>query len=146
MARISSDLCGWPDPLGSVCFTLPGDRDDCILVTPTSVNASCDDSELCSFDRCIDNLCFYDLDAKYGDVVGVGGVCGPNGEVTLLDTVAVLNGFRGQFAAGCELVNMDIAGNAGFGLCDPNGIINLFDILAVLDAFQGLDRCCAEPE
>lgn len=59
----------------------------------------------------------------------------------LPDILSVLNAFAGEFAEGCELVNTDIAGEAGS--CVPNETIDLPDILTVLDAFQGQDNCCA---
>ena len=109
---------------------------------PCTDNASCNDSDLCSFDRCSDNLCWHDEDARYGDVAGEGGVCGPDGDVNLSDIIAVLNAFADLYAGGCELVNVDIAGDEGS--CVPNEIIDLSDILGVLNAFQGDDSCCGE--
>ena len=59
---------------------------------------------------------------------------------TYNDVLASLDGFANSFSGGCELVNIDIAGQEGS--CTPNGLIDLFDILAVLNAFQGDDNCC----
>lgn len=66
-------------------------------------NASCADSELCSFDRCIDSLCWNYLDARYGDIASPGGICAPDGGINLYDIIAVLNAFAGAYADGCEL-------------------------------------------
>ena len=68
-------------------------------------------------------------------------MCGPDGEVNLFDILAVLNAFAGGYPEGCELVNIDIAGDVGS--CVPNDTIDLADILGVLDAFQGVGDCCA---
>ena len=122
--------------IGSDCASI--DPPPCLL--ECTLNAECDDSDPCSFDRCIDNQCSYE-GARYGDVAGLQGVCGPNDDVALSDIMAIQNGFESRFAEGCELVNVDMAG--ANGSCVSNGIIDLFDILNVLDAFQGLDRCCA---
>ena len=62
-------------------------------------------------------------------MAGELGVCGPNGIVDLLDILAVLNGFQGDFADGCELVNMDIAGAEG-KLTHPRDMIGYFKALA----------------
>ena len=75
----------------------------------------------------------------FGDLVGVAGVCGPNGTVDLSDILAVLDGFTGQFPDGCGVDDFDLAGEGGS--CSPDTQISLFDILAVLDAFQGADCC-----
>ena len=103
-------------------------------------NAHCDDGSLCTFDRCIDNVCVRTPSVR-GDIAGPGGSCEADGGVDLSDILAVLDGFGGDFAEGCELVNIDIAGDEGS--CDPNDIIDLSDITAVLDAFAG-DRDVAE--
>ena len=133
----SLDRCdiagGQPDVNGN------GVLDQCESCTD---NAFCDDSDPCSFDQCIDNACWYDLDVLYGDVAGEAGVCGPDGDVSLSDILAVLDGFAGRYADGCELTNIDIAGAQGS--CEPDDSIDLSDILGVLDAFQGNDRCCAD--
>ena len=83
-----------------------------------------------------------DFGPRLGDIAGGEGICGPDGEITLVDILAILNGFKGQFAEGCDLVNLDMAGIDG--VCAPNGTVDLFDIFAVLDAFRGLDRCCPQ--
>ena len=102
-------------------------------------NAHCDDGSLCTFDRCIDNVCVRTPSVR-GDIAGPGGSCEADGGVDLSDILAVLDGFGGDFAEGCELVNIDIAGDEGS--CDPNDIIDLSDITAVLDAFAGDRDCC----
>ena len=113
-----------------------------IRIPPCASNADCEDADPCSFDQCIDSLCIYNLNAKYGDVGGAGGVCGPDGSVGLVDILAVLNGLAGNFADGCELANINMSGDQGS--CIPNETIDLSDIIAVLNAFEGLDACCAD--
>ncbi|MCH7921262.1 MAG: hypothetical protein IIC50_25240 [Planctomycetes bacterium] len=83
------------------------------------------------------------VSAKYGDLAGPGGTCGPDGSVELVDILAVLDGFSGAFAAPCESGNLDIAGPGGS--CTGDGSIRLDDILAVLNAFQGQDDCSCPP-
>ena len=112
-----------------------------LLVAPCVTNADCDDRTGCTFEQCVGSVCVGGP-SLYGDIAGDGGSCGPDGNVGLLDIIAVLDGFAGDFSLGCELVNVDIAGDAGS--CVPNDSIDLGDILALLDAFQGLDGCCAD--
>lgn len=79
------------------------------------------------------------VEVDFGDVAGPDGSCGADGIVNLLDILAVLNGFAGQFADGCGLTDIDLVGNAG--VCGGDGQIDLSDILAVLDAFTGRSIC-----
>ena len=109
------------------------------VTTMCKDNSACDDAYACTFDQCLDGSCAND-EAAYGDLAGKGGSCGPDGIVDLQDIFAVLNGFEGRFAKGCERLNIDIVGEEGS--CEPNDSIDLSDILAVLNAFQGDDRCC----
>lgn len=102
-------------------------------------NADCADDDVCTFDRCVDQECHQEV-TSYGDLASTGGACGPDGTVDLLDILAVLNGFQGQFAAGCTSANIDITGPED--TCRPGGGIDLLDILAVLNAFQNTVACC----
>lgn len=124
-------VCG---SAGSVCV------ENC--VPPCVVNGDCVDGDVCTFDNCVDNGCS-SVSAKYGDLAGIGGSCGPDGNIELVDILAVLDGFSGNFAAPCESNNLDIAGPGG--TCTVDGIIGLDDILAVLNAFQGQDDCSCPP-
>ena len=146
----AGDRFGWSVTISGDAAIVGADRDDdngissgsaYVYVSSACTVASCDDGSLCSFDRCVLGWCV-STDARPGDVAGTNGACGPNGRVDLDDIIAVLNGFGGRYADGCEPANIDIAGDQGS--CVPNGITDLFDITAVLDAFAGLDRCCAE--
>ena len=146
----AGDRFGWSVTISGDAAIVGAYRDDdngissgsaYVYVSSACTVASCDDGSLCSFDRCVLGWCV-STDARPGDVAGTNGACGPNGRVDLDDIIAVLNGFGGQYADGCEPANIDIAGDQGS--CVPNGITDLFDITAVLDAFAGLDRCCAE--
>lgn len=99
-------------------------------------DGDCDPADLCSANHCVDGLCIPTA-LVYGDLAGSLGVCGPDGVVDLLDILAVLNGFQGEFADGCSIANIDIAPN-----CTGDGKVDITDILAVLDAFSGIDPCC----
>ena len=113
-----------------------GVPDDCC-----TDNAFCDDASGCTFDRCVENVCQY-TPAIYGDVAATGSGCGPDGTVDLADILALLDGFQGVFATGCEVSNVDIASQSDG--CTSDGTIDLSDILAVLDAFQGATTCCPD--
>lgn len=102
-------------------------------------NTDCADDDACTFDRCVDQECDRES-ASYGDLASAGGLCGPDGTVDLLDILAVLDGFQGEFAAGCTNTNIDISGPGD--TCMPGGGIDLLDILAVLDASQNTANCC----
>lgn len=80
---------------------------------------------------------------RYGDVARGDGLCMPDGQVDLVDILAVLDGIEGIFREGCSIHNVDIADTAG--RCTQDGVSDLHDILAVLDAFQGDDRCYVSP-
>lgn len=119
---------------------LPGETcDEAADVCVCGENADCDDTDQCTFDRCVGNLCGH-IDALFGDVGGQKGACGPDGTVDLSDILAVLDGFQGVFAPGCEVPNVDIASQPD--ACSGDGTIDLRDILAVLDAFRGTTTCC----
>lgn len=117
---------------------------DGVCVRPCETNDWCVgpgiDTDPCTFDRCMPP-CTHE-DAKLGDVCGEKGSCGPDGEVSLLDILCILDGFQGIFEPHppCTRGNFDIAGTEGS--CAPDELIDLNDILMVLDAFQGNDRCC----
>lgn len=115
-----------------------GIPDECFAC---SDNAECDDGDVCDFVQCVANVCRTRF-AIYGDLVGVGETCGPDGLVDIHDIFAVFNAFQGEFAEGCSLINADLA--AAGGRCVPDGIIDLADIFAVLDAFHGIDPCCTQ--
>ena len=117
-----------PVPLGGVpCDT----NEDC---------ATSEDATFCTFDSCVDGSCEF-LAGKFGDVVGAGGVCGPDNDVALNDILAVLDGFAGTFRDPCTKGNIDIGGSQGS--CQPDDDIALADILHVLDAFAGTSPCTA---
>ena len=78
--------------------------------------------------------------AIYGDTVGGGGTCGPDGVVDLSDIIATLDAFRSVYQGGCNQANLDLARSEDD--CGRDGIIELRDILAVLDAFEGAANCC----
>ena len=107
-----------------------------------SHNSLCNDQNACTFDRydCSADSCS-NTAADFADVAGAGQACGPDGEVDLLDILAVLDAFRGVFAEGCQLVNIDISGDPH---CVPDGTIALRDILAVLNAFSGTGDCVCD--
>ena len=104
-------------------------------------NCQCDDDAPCTFDSCVNGACAHDF-APYGDVAGFGGTCGPDGFVNIFDIFAVLDGFVGTFAKGCEPSNLDIANFSPIDPCLSDGQIDIIDIFAVLDAFRGTARCC----
>ena len=110
---------------------------DPACVAPCTTNAECDDDAICSFDQCTAGKCA-NTAVVYGDFDSPGGICGPDGEVSLFDIFFVLDGFLKEFAPGCELHNIDIASSTS---CIPDGDVNIFDILAVLDAIQEIDPC-----
>lgn len=113
---------------------------NCSIDCPCDAVEQCDDGTVCTFDRCVARACV-NTDAAYGDISGLGGTCGPDGDVGLVDILAILDGFAGSFSEGCSFTNINIAGEQGS--CDPNNAIDLADILAVLNAFRGDDGCCS---
>ena len=106
-------------------------------------NSACNDRNVCTFDRydCSTDSCS-NTPADYADVVGSDHTCGPDGEVDLLDILAVLDAFQGVFPRACHLANIDMASHAP---CVPDGTIDLHDIFAVLDAFSGTGECVCDP-
>ena len=112
---------------------VPDECDACVTST------ECADDSVCTFDTCGQSGCTHES-ARYGDVAGSPGTCGPDGDVSLVDILAVLDGFQNVFADGCGPSNIDMASQAG--ACLGDGAIDLSDVLAVLDAFQGTTSCC----
>lgn len=122
-----------------------GDDSDCATIAPPclmacTLHTDCPDPDVCTFVRCLDGYCV-NSPARYGDLAGPEGICGPDGDIELVDILAVLDGFQGDYAKGCGFVDINLAGDEGS--CTPNASMDLFDILAVLDAFQGDDACCS---
>ena len=129
------DVC---DVTGGISDDEDGDGvpDEC---GPCLTNADCSDGGVCRFVQCLANAC-RSRPASYGDLVGLGGTCGPDGTVDLHDVIAAVNAFQGVFVGGCSTINADLAGPRAS--CIADGVVDLLDILAVLGAFGGDDPCC----
>ena len=109
-------------------------------------NTHCIDQDVCTFDRCIDNACSHEA-ALHGDVTAGSGSCGPNGQITLSDIIAVLNAYNGTAAEGCSLGKYDLGyyDQSEMFVCMPDGVIDMDDIVAVLDSYAGQSPCgCTE--
>jgi len=106
---------------------------------PCVTNADCSNGNVCRFVQCVADAC-HTRPSGYGDLVGLGGTCGPDGLVDLHDILAVVDAFAGRFAAGCSSINADVAGMGSS--CRSDGVVDLIDVLAVLGAFSGNDPCC----
>ena len=92
-------------------------------------DCDCDDSDVCTYDECIERGCSGRL-RLYGDVNG-------DGVVNVFDVFCILHLIAGEpDERDCNWVNADIEP------CVANGTLNVFDIFAVLDAIAGTDPCC----
>lgn len=132
-----SENAGWINLDDAEHFVGLGAQEPCV---DNEECATDPEATFCTFDSCVDGQCVF-TPAMFGDVAGVGGSCGPDGDVGLPDILAVLDGFGGSFRAPCTHGNIDIGGAQGS--CVPDGIIALADILHVLDAFSGISSCGA---
>lgn len=126
------------DGVGDVCDSCPEDPED--LCDDCLNNADCDDGDVCTRDRCIEDNCVYDF-VPHGDLGGANG-CNPDGLVTAHDVEIVANAFSNELPFGCSPHNIDIKSSDA---CEPDGRVDMFDILAVLDAFAGTPNCSSCP-
>lgn len=114
------------------------------IAQPCQDNAACDDNNPCTFDKCDGGACS-NTAAVYGDIVGrpEGDLaCEPDGDISIVDIIAVWEGFTGDIEAtipGCSMRNADISSPDG---CGADGKVDLYDMFAVVDAFNGIYNCC----
>ena len=86
---IDNDCDTLADCADADCGTDPGCAGGCLTDT------ECNDGILCTVDRCVGGICS-NTNARYGDIAGPGGSCGPDGLIDLQDILAVLDAFGGD--------------------------------------------------